>query len=91
MRNIISWCRTGSYSKPQWFYVLNGKKQFEDPDTRAVAEAIHALEHAGLLMRAVEGGSSTVVFVGLTRLGWHAHQTNTVRQHLGLGDTPPTA
>ncbi len=29
--------------------------------------------------------------IGLTRLGIHALQTNTVRQHLGLGDAPPTA
>jgi hypothetical protein len=29
--------------------------------------------------------------VGLTRLGMQALQTNTVRQHLGLSDAPPTA
>src|ERR1700730_5775455 len=29
--------------------------------------------------------------VELTRLGMHALATNTVRQHLGLSDAPPTA
>jgi hypothetical protein len=27
--------------------------------------------------------------VGLSRLGWHTLQTNTVRRHLGLSDTQP--
>jgi hypothetical protein len=59
-----------------------------NPDERPVAEAIQVLEHASLLMRDISGGGSNI---GLTRLGSHALQTNTVRQHLGLSDAPPTA
>ena len=84
---IVSWFRTGSYS----FRLTGGgpgEQQFEDPDFRAAAEAIQILEHAGLLMRSQ--GSQYALYLGLTRLGWHALQTNTVRQHLGLGETPPT-
>jgi hypothetical protein len=33
------------------------------------------------------GGS----YWGLTRLGMYALQTNTVREHLGLSDAPPTS
>jgi hypothetical protein len=61
--------------------------QFEDPDVRAVAEAIQVLEHSRLLMRS----PGDRAHVGLTRLGMHALATNTVRQHLGLGDAQPTA
>jgi hypothetical protein len=62
---------------------------------RAVAEAMQVLEHAGLLLRSsriIRSGGSTFggSWVGLTRLGGHALQTNTVRQHLGLSDIPPT-
>ena len=89
--NIVSWCKTGSYAKPQVFRVVRPEKPFEDPDTRAVVEAIQLLEHAHLLMRTVSGVANTEVRVGLTRLGMHALQTNTVRQHLGLSDAPPTA
>jgi hypothetical protein len=60
---------------------------FDDPDCAAIAEALQVLEHAGLLMER----SGEYTFVGLTRLGRHALQTNTVRQHLGLSDAPPTA
>jgi hypothetical protein len=103
---IAAWCETGSYvgnrswlrgsSKTDWSGVQSGQEQFEDPAMRAVAEAIQVLEHEGLLMRSsriknsgghIFGGS----WVGLTRLGGHALQTNTVRQHLGLSDAPPTA
>jgi hypothetical protein len=62
--------------------------QFTDPDCGVVAEAIQALEHAGLLMRAVSGDTAEFD-VGLTRLGRRALATDTVRQHLGLSDTPP--
>jgi hypothetical protein len=58
---------------------------FEDPDLRAVAEAIQVLEHARLVMRSPgERGH-----VGLTRLGMHALQTDSVRQHLGLDEARP--
>jgi hypothetical protein len=60
---------------------------FDDPDCGAIAEAIQVLEHAGLLME--RGGEYN--YVGLTRLGTYALETKTVRQHLGLGDAPPTA
>ena len=60
---------------------------FKDPDVGAVNEAMQVLEHARLLMRSPgERGH-----IGLTRLGMQALQTNTVRQHLGLTDPPPTA
>jgi hypothetical protein len=102
IRGIIAWCTTGSYQEPS-ARDFKGLEWFTDPDVCAVAEAIQVLEHAGLLRRAVfnrtspyaigQGGMSdliTVTHLGLTRLGWHTLHTNTVRQHLGLGDAPPT-
>jgi hypothetical protein len=59
---------------------------FERPDQRAVAEAMQVLEHACLLIRTNDEKG----YVGLTRLGYHALATNTVRQHLGLSDATPT-
>jgi hypothetical protein len=59
--------------------------QFEDPDLRAVAEAIQVLEHSRVLMRSPGDRGH----VGLTRLGMHTLATNSVRQHPGLGDDPP--
>jgi hypothetical protein len=44
------------------------------------------LEHARLLTRSFGGNGP---YLGLTRLGMHAVRTNTVRQHLGLGDASP--
>jgi hypothetical protein len=70
-------------------YKQVAKPRFEDADVRAVAEAIQVLEHARLIMRADQGEKQSAL--GLTRLGMHAVKTNTVRQHLGLGDAPPTA
>jgi hypothetical protein len=101
--NIVTWCKTGSYGRHGRMSLVlrTGREPFEDPDMRAIAEAIQVLEHAGLLMRSsrsttrrlrplapspIGGGN----YVGLTRLGRHALQTNTVRQHLGLSHTPPT-
>jgi hypothetical protein len=89
MAGIVSWFSTGSYSLPGSYSAGIPPNQFERPDWRAVAEAMQVLEHAGLLMRGQ--GHADYLYVGLTRLGWHALQTNTVRQHLGLSDTPPTA
>jgi hypothetical protein len=100
MKAIVTWCRTGalpaemSHSDRR---KQDGERQFEDPDIRAIAEAVQVLERAGLLMRAVQtsggkGGSAyeaSWVYVGLTRLGWHAVQTNGARRHLGLSDNPP--
>jgi hypothetical protein len=86
--DIVSWWKTGKYRALKFA----GKSQFDDPDTRCVAEAIQVLEHAGLLMRTVAGiGNHVRMQVGLTRLGMHVLQTNTVRQHLGLGPATPTA
>jgi hypothetical protein len=79
--SIVNWCKTGSYKSVMGRYSLN------NPDGRAVIEAIQVLEHAGLLVRTF---SSDRTYLGLTRLGMHALQTNTVRQHLGIGDAPPT-
>jgi hypothetical protein len=89
MTGIVAWCRTGSargsnYHKPQTL-------SFTDPDFRAVAEAIQILERAALLMRADWGTGEGGGHVGLTRLGMHALETNTVHQYLGLSDVPPTA
>jgi len=85
---ITSWCKTGEYKKA---FGSRSKSRFEDPETRAVAEAIRALERAGLIMRDVSGGDVTHVDVGMTRLGRDAIATNSVRRHLGLRDAPPTA
>jgi hypothetical protein len=82
---IAAWCRTGSYHEPQGSPGGVCFEQFRDPDLGGVAEAIQVLEHAGLLLRS--GGEPP--YVGLTRMGWHALRTNTVRQLLGLGDAPP--
>jgi hypothetical protein len=63
---------------------------FEDPDNNAVAEAMQVLEREGLLRRLCVPKFAEN-YVGISRLGVRALQTNTVRRHLGLGDTPPTA
>jgi hypothetical protein len=112
MANIVTWCKTGRGGELGFLELIvrTGREQFDDPDMRAVAEAIQVLEHAGLLMRSARfesrysspsrrGGSifgrrltaasfGGGFFVGLTRLGLHALQTNTVRQHLGLSARP---
>jgi hypothetical protein len=88
MKGIVAWFKTGTYRAPS-MYRQQARPRFEDPDIRAVAEAIQVLEHALLLMRADQGDHESVL--GLTRLGRHALQTNTVRQHLGLGDGPPSS
>jgi hypothetical protein len=88
MKGIVAWFKTGSYRAPS-MYRQTARPRFEDPDMRAVAEAIQVLEHSLLLIRADQGEHESAL--GLTRLGMHALQTNTVRQRLGLGDTPPTS
>jgi hypothetical protein len=94
MKDIVSLWRTGSYPGPrsvlgiQIYEGVGDFDEFTDPDCAAVAEAIQALEHAGLLMRAVSGDYARLD-VGLTRLGRHVLATNTVREHLGLSDAPP--
>jgi hypothetical protein len=92
MESIVNWFRTGDFSprRPRAFARWPAGRTFQDPDFGAVAEAMQVLEHAGLLMRALEVQDYSYFQVGLTRLGWNALQTNTVRQHLGLSDTPPT-
>ena len=82
MNNIVNWCKTGSYSGRGAM-----PNPFTDPDHCAVAEAIQVLERAGLLLRNFRNDCFNL---GLTRLGMHALQTNTVRQHLGLSDATPT-
>jgi hypothetical protein len=88
MNSAVNWCKTGSNSAKGHLGKSGLSAPFDDPDFRAVAEAIQALEHAGLLMRTFASESSEI---GLTRRGIDALQTNTVRQHLGLSDAPPTA
>jgi hypothetical protein len=86
IKGIVEWFWKGSYRLPGIWG--GGAHEFEHHDFRAVAEAIQVLEHASLLMRV---GASERSYLGLTRLGMHALQTNTVRQHLGLSDATPTA
>ena|ERR1700758_3327428 len=81
MKEIVTWLGAAPRSRWSW-------DPFEDPDFRGVAEAMQVLEHAGLLMRSVAFDTDRGN-VGLTRLGMHALATNTVRQHLGLGDATP--
>ncbi len=50
--------------------------------------SIQVLERAGLLLRNFRNDCFNL---GLTRLGMHALETNTVRQHLGLSDATRTA
>jgi hypothetical protein len=74
IRDILAWGQPGRE--------FPGLKRFDDPDARAMLEAIQVLDHAGLLMRTVvnrQGAAWTQI--GLTRLGMYALQTNTVRQH----------
>jgi hypothetical protein len=87
-RAIVNWCQTGNYKPPRGFSSTDATLAFDDPNCGAIAEAIQVLEHAGLLM---ENGAIEHTYVGLTRLGTYALETKTVRQHLGLGDAPPTA
>ena len=91
MSRIVGWFRTGSPIAAEFPSRLTPGflAEFDDPDYRAAAEAMQILESTRLLMRSVEIRSSTHLYVGLTRLGWHALQTNTVRQHLGLSGAPP--
>lgn len=63
----------GSYRKP-WAIPGTGATWFENPDTRVAAEAIQVLDHAGLLMR-INPTSTSGSYIGLTRLGMHALQT----------------
>jgi len=90
LKAVASWFTTGSYRLPFVSAYQPGKPYFENPDIRAAAEAIQVLEHAGLIMR-IAPASEMGTYIGLTRRGYHALQTNTVRQHLGLSETPPTA
>jgi hypothetical protein len=89
-RKILAWLSGVGPTGLAGFFVSN-IRVFNDPDERAVGEAIQHLEHACLLMREIDDGDHTTCYVGITRLGMHALQTNTVRQHLGLSNAPPTA
>jgi hypothetical protein len=84
MKRIVRWMMTGSAGDRRGAS-FRASEPFDNPDVRAVAEAIQVLEHSRLLMRS----PGDQAHVGLTRLGMHALQTNTVRQHLGLSDAPP--
>ena len=92
MDAIVSWFRTGSTigaKVPISFTLASFLARFNDPDYVVVAEAMQVLERAGLLRRALYVSDYSNFYVGLTRLGRHALQTNTVRQHLGLDDAAP--
>jgi hypothetical protein len=83
---IVQWLTTGS-DRGSLFVSWTNKGAFENPDLRAVAEAIQVLERACLLMRSETHADYSLI--GLTRLGWHALQTSTVRQNLGLSHAAP--
>jgi hypothetical protein len=88
-KKIVNWLTTGSDSPRGLLgYTWHPREAFANPDVHAVVEAIQVLEHACLLVRSA---GSDHTYIGLTRLGRHALQSNTVRQHLGLSDAPPTA
>jgi hypothetical protein len=53
MARILSWCGAVPY-RPKWKLLRINDRRFEDPDARAIAEAIHALDRPGLLMRTIE-------------------------------------
>jgi len=82
--SIVNWFKTGEYCVHRF-------PRPDDPDCVVIEEAIQVLEHALLVIRHLTGGEHASYEIGLTRLGVHAVQTNTVRQHLGLSDAPPTA
>ena len=87
IKAIVGWCKTGEYRTPgSSFSSSRWIRKFQDPDFGAVGEALQVLEHAGLLMK----GGGEDPYLGLTRLGMHALETSTVRQHLGLSGAPPT-
>jgi hypothetical protein len=99
--DIVSWCKTGHFTgrtlkeSRSGIGFLPTETCFKDPDYRAINEAMQVLEQTRLIVRYVSGGSGPSYMatceIGLTRSGTHALQTNTVRQHLGLADAPPTA
>src|SRR5690348_8230919 len=87
MTDVVSWLRTGARTPRGIFAAASSRGDvFQNPDLRAVAEAMQLLERSGLLLRVLVPSSHSSFDVGLTRLGWQAVQTGTVRQHLGLGD-----
>jgi hypothetical protein len=95
LNDIVSWWKTGQYRQgflraTAGWISSDANVRFQNPDVCATAEAIQILEHAALIRRAIVGSDSTDAVLGLTRLGRHALQTNTVRQHLGLSDAAPT-
>lgn len=87
MSRIVSWFRTGGLTGSTFPTRWRGGfcAEFDDPDYRAAAEAMQVLESTRLLLRALKVSEYSEFKVGLTRLGWNALQTNTVREHLGLG------
>ena len=87
MMKIAGWLTTGSDREA--YAERSAQMVFDNPDLRAVAEAMQVLERACLLMR--YAGNADFTCVGLIRLGMHALETNTVHQHLGLGDAPPVS
>jgi hypothetical protein len=89
LRDIVAWCKTGRFAEQKPFSDLPGLKRFTDADYRALNEAIQVLEQTRLIVRSISGRDITRCYLGLTRLGILALQTDTVRQHLGLGADPP--
>jgi hypothetical protein len=86
--DIVAWCKTGRFT--EWKLVRQWADPFADADCRAINEAIQVLEQTRLIVRSFRGSEGATSYLGLTRLGMHALQTNTVRQHLGLSDEAST-
>ncbi len=85
--DIVAWCKTGQFTERK-VGIHRWADPYADPDYRAINEAIQVLEQTRLIVRSHKSSEGTPS-LGLTRLGMHALQTNTVRQHLGLSDAPP--
>jgi hypothetical protein len=85
LEDVVAWCRTGQFAESKFFRIGVGMRRFTDPDVRAINEAIQVLEQARLIVRYISAGDTTTCYLGLTRRGMHALQSNTVRQLLGCG------
>jgi hypothetical protein len=84
MAGIVNWFKTGEN-------VVHRFPRWDDPDRIALAEAMQVLEQARLIIRILDLGDKSTSTVVLTRLGTQVVRANAVRQHLGLGEKPPTA
>jgi hypothetical protein len=94
VRAVRHWMLTGEFTpQPVKLFststITTIERGFGNPEIRAIAEAMQVLEHARLLIRVLAVTDNSYRRIALTRRGMQALQTNTVRQHLGLCETPP--